>query len=217
MIRIGVFTDDPLAAIGLSSVLGADSDCQVAGVWEDAAGLAHLVEMTQPDVLLLDMACGLTLWQIADLRQRAPECKVICWVRTIQFDLAMNLLELGIRGVLPKTIPGHLLCDLVRRIAAGEHCVDDTLFAPAPTQALRLTGRERQILTMVSLGMKNREMASALSISEGTLKVYVSRLLQKTGMRDRHQLALYRLRNPEGAAIQPPYNGGGVVHASLTQ
>ena len=216
MIRIGVFTDEPLAAIGLSSVLGAESDYQVAGVWDAAAGLAHLVEKAQPDVLLLDMAGGLTLWQIADLRQRASECKVICWVRTIQFDLAMHLLELGIRGVLPKTIPGHLLCDLVRRVAAGEHCVDDTLFAPAPTQALRLTGRERQILTMVSLGMKNREMASALSISEGTLKVYVSRLLQKTGMRDRHQLALYRLRNPEGAAMPPPTNGG-VAHASLTQ
>jgi len=217
MIRIGVFTDEPLAAIGLSSVLGAETDYQITGLWDDSAGLAHLVEQSKPDVLLLDMACGLTLWQIADLRQRAPECRVICWVRTIQFDLAMNLLELGIRGVLPKTIPGHLLSNLVRRVAAGEHCVDDTLFAPAPTQTLRLTGRERQILTMVSLGMKNREMASALSISEGTLKVYVSRLLQKTGMRDRHQLALYRLRNPEGAAIQPPYTGGGVAHASLTQ
>jgi len=213
MTRIGVFTDEPTASIGLTSVLGAESDYQVVGVWEDAAGLAHQVEQTKPDVLLLDMACGLTLWQIADLRQRAPESKVICWVRTIQFDLAMSLLELGVRGMLPKTIPGHLLCGLVRRVAAGEHCIDDTLFAPAPAQALRLTGRERQILTMVSLGMKNREMASALTISEGTLKVYVSRLLQKTGMRDRHQLALYRLRNPEGGALRPPTNGGALQHA----
>ena len=210
MTRIGLFTDEPLAAIGLSSVFGSESDFRLVGEWDDAAGLAHQVEQSQPEVLLLDMACGLTLWQIADLRQRTPGCKVICWVRTLQFDLAMNLLELGVRGVIPKTIPGNALCGLVRRVAAGEHCVDDTLFAPAPAQALRLTGRERQILTMVSLGMKNREMASALSISEGTLKVYVSRLLQKTGMRDRHQLALYRLRNPEGGAMRPPVNGGSL-------
>lgn len=213
MTRIGVFTDEPLAALGLSSVFGAERDFQLTGVWDDAAGFAHQVEQSQPDVLFLDMACGLTLWQVADLRQRAPDCRLICWVRTIQFDLAMSLLELGIRGVLPKTIPGNVLCGLVRRIATGEHCIDDTLFAPAPTQALRLTGRERQILTMVSFGMKNREMASALSISEGTLKVYVSRLLQKTGMRDRHQLALYRLRNPEGGSMRAPINGVGMSAA----
>ena len=88
----------------------------------------------------------------------------------------------------------------------------DAQKAPEAAQALKLTGRERQILTMVSLGMKNKEMASALSISEGTLKVYVSRLLQKTGLRDRHQLALYRLRNPEAPMAPPPRLNGG-AHA----
>jgi DNA-binding NarL/FixJ family response regulator len=98
---------------------------------------------------------------------------------------------------------GHLLGNLLRKVAAGEQCIDESLFAPAPIHTLRLTGREQQILSLVSLGMKNKEMASALSISEGTLKVYVSRLLQKTGTRDRHQLALYRLRNPDGAEFVP--------------
>ena len=111
--------------------------------------------------------------------------------------------ELGVQGIVAKTTTGHLLNSLLRKIAAGEQCIDETLFAPAPVHTLRLTGREQQILSLVSLGMKNKEMASALSISEGTLKVYVSRLLQKTGMRDRHQLALYRLRNPDGVEFIP--------------
>ncbi|MCC7173573.1 MAG: response regulator transcription factor [Bryobacterales bacterium] len=204
MIRIGIFTDEPLAAMGLSSALAEERDWEIAGIWDDASILPALAEQTHPDVLLLDMACGLSLRQIAQLRQRAPRTMVVCWARTIQFDLAMNLLELGIRGVLAKTVSQQELGELIRRIAAGEHCIDDSVFVPVPAQTLRLTGRERQILTMVSLGMKNREMASALSISEGTLKVYVSRLLQKTGLRDRHQLALFRLRNPESAAPPPP-------------
>ncbi len=203
MLKIAVFTDEPMAAVGLSSMLEAEDGFSLVGKWDDPGSLARSVEEAHPDLLLLDMASRVSLWQITDMRQRTPECKVVCWVRTIPFDMAMNLLQLGIRGLIPKTVTGHLLAGLLRRVAAGEHCIDDTLLTPTPVQALKLTGREKQILTMVSLGMKNKEMASALSISEGTLKVYVSRLLQKTGLRDRHQLALFRLRNPEIPAPLP--------------
>ncbi len=207
MIRISVYTDEPTAAIGLASVLAAEGDFLLAGILDSLAGIAHGAEMERPDLLLVDMAGGAPVSQIEDLRHRAPGCKVVCWTRSLSFEMAIHLVEMGVQGILPKTVTGHLLCGFLRKIAGGEQCIDNRLFSAAPAHSVKLTGREQQILALVSLGMKNREMATALSISEGTLKVYVSRLLQKTGLRDRHQLALYRLRNLDGRQITPGWNG----------
>jgi len=95
---------------------------------------------------------------IADIRRRALECKVVCWVRTFPVELARGLLDLGVAGILPKTITGHLLVGMLRRIASSEQCVDETLFVSAPpAQVVKLTSRESQILSMVA-----RESASNL-------------------------------------------------------
>jgi DNA-binding NarL/FixJ family response regulator len=212
MVRVGVFTDEPMAAVGLTTFFSTDQDLLLVGIWDDQTGLARMVTLAEPDVLLLDMAGGMPATRVQEIRRRVPECKLVCWTRNLSFESAIHLVEIGVQGIIPKTTTGHLLNSFLRRVADGEQCIDDSLFSPAPVRALRLTTREQQILSLVSLGMKNREMASALSISEGTLKVYVSRLLQKTGMRDRHQLALYRLRNPDGNQLMPPPNGRHVEH-----
>jgi DNA-binding NarL/FixJ family response regulator len=212
MVRVAVFTDEPMAAGGLTSFFSTDQDLLLVGIWDSQAGLSRLVTMAEPDVLLLDMGSEMPAARIEEIRRRVPACKLVCWTRSLSFESAIHLVEIGVLGIVPKTTPGHLLSSILRRVADGEQCIDETLFAPAPVHALRLTGREQQILSLVSLGMKNREMASALSISEGTLKVYVSRLLQKTGMRDRHQLALYRLKHPDGAEFVPRTNGRHFEH-----
>jgi len=207
MTRTLVYTDEPMAAIGLASVLAAEDGFLLAGVLDNPAEIAHVAEMRKPDLLLLDMAGGELVAQIEGVRRRTPECKVVCWTRSLPFEMAIRLVEMGVQGILPKTVTGHLLCGFLRRIAAGEQYIDERFFSSAPAHSVKLTGREQQILALVSLGMKNKEMASALSISEGTLKVYVSRLLQKTGLRDRHQLALYRLKNPDSQETTPERNG----------
>jgi DNA-binding NarL/FixJ family response regulator len=73
-----------------------------------------------------------------------------------------------------------------------EKALTDSLMS---AQQFRLTRREGQLVSLVSQGMKNKEVATALNISEGTVKVYLSRLFQKLGVKDRFELALYGLKN----------------------
>ncbi|MFB3777660.1 MAG: response regulator transcription factor [Bryobacteraceae bacterium] len=207
MLRVGIYTDEPMAIAGLTSLLSTDRDLLLVGIWDKPGDLPRQASLARPDILLLDMACGLPAERVEEIRRRVPECRPVCWTRTMPFENAIRLVEIGVQGIIPKTTAGSALRSVMLRVARGEQCIDETLFAPAPLPALRLTAREQQILSLISLGMKNREMASALSISEGTLKVYVSRLLQKTGLRDRHQLALFRLKTQPGTMFIPPSNG----------
>ena len=210
MTRIAIFTDEPVLGVGLSAVLSTGSDLQFAGVWSDPASLTYFVSREKPDVLLLDLERDISLPMISDILHTAPECKLVCWVRSIPIDVALRLLDLGVAGVQSKHASGDAIAATLLRIAGGEKCVDESVFAPSPqSHRLKLTGRESQILSLVALGMRNREMASALSISEGTLKVYVSRLLHKTGLRDRRQLALFRLKNPDVASEAGRGDGDG--------
>jgi DNA-binding CsgD family transcriptional regulator len=67
-----------------------------------------------------------------------------------------------------------------------------------------LTKRESQLVSLLSQGLKNKEIATTLTISEGTVKVYLSRLFQKVGVKDRFELALYGLRNLQNMSGEAP-------------
>jgi DNA-binding NarL/FixJ family response regulator len=67
-----------------------------------------------------------------------------------------------------------------------------------------LTAREAQLVRLLSLGLKNREIAATLSVTEGTVKVYLSRLFAKLGVKDRFELALYGMRNPSAGSLRLP-------------
>jgi DNA-binding CsgD family transcriptional regulator len=70
-----------------------------------------------------------------------------------------------------------------------------------------LTGREIQLIRLLALGLKNKEIAATLSITEGTVKVYLSRLFQKLGVKDRFELALYGMKHPGSNAFRVPRQG----------
>ena len=135
MTRTLVFTDEPIAAVGLASALAADKDLMLARVFDDPTEIAHITETARADLLLLDLASGVTGAQIEDVRRRAPRCKIICWARSLPFEMGSHLLKLGVQGILPKTMTRHLLCSYLRRIAGGEQCIDRSLFAPAPAHS----------------------------------------------------------------------------------
>jgi DNA-binding CsgD family transcriptional regulator len=81
-------------------------------------------------------------------------------------------------------------------VAEGELWFDKSLTASFLTaRTVTLTNRESQLVMLLAQGLKNKEIAHALNISEGTVKVYLSRLFQKVGVKDRFELALYGLRN----------------------
>jgi DNA-binding NarL/FixJ family response regulator len=131
MTRIALFTDEPVMAIGVSSLLSAEMDFLVSGVWSDTASLADFVSRVKPEILLTDLEGGISLPMLSDILRAAPDCKVVCWVRSLPVGAALRLLDLGVAGIMSKRIAGDLITGTLRRVAAGGQCVDETLFTPA--------------------------------------------------------------------------------------
>ena len=195
MVRVVFHTDEPIAARGLTACLEKER-FEVVTTSCQAAELPAILAMHKPDILLLDYQGVASGNLISVARRAAPRCKCVLWVRRLSVEQAYQLIQLGARGIVQKTSTAEQLLDSMRKIADGQLAIDASLASELPdVEAVALTIRESQLLKLVARGMKNREMAKALSITEGTVKVYLSRLFQKAGVRDRYQLALYGIRN----------------------
>jgi DNA-binding NarL/FixJ family response regulator len=152
--------------------------------------------LDRPDLILLDLTAEVTLAALGELKRRMPECKIVLWVNSISTELAFQAMGLGIRGILRKTLPAELQMKCLQKVQAGELWFEKALtdlFLSA--RRVDLTRREGQLINLVSRGLKNKEIATALMIEEGSVKVYLSRLFHKVGVKDRFELALFGLRN----------------------
>ena len=127
-------------------------------------------------------------------------------------ELALQAMSLGVRGILRKTLPTETLLRCLTRVNEGELWFEKSLTdSIMSARRYSLTRREGQLVSLLSQGLKNKEIATALTISEGTVKVYLSRLFQKLGVKDRFELALYGLKNltPGGGALETTPHGAG--------
>jgi DNA-binding CsgD family transcriptional regulator len=121
-------------------------------------------------------------------------------------------MSLGVRGILRKTLPTETLLRCLTRVNDGELWFEKALTdSIMSARRYSLTRREGQLVSLLSQGLKNKEIATALNISEGTVKVYLSRLFQKLGVKDRFELALYGLKNltPGGGSMENIGAGAG--------
>ena len=132
-----------------------------------------------------------------------PGLRLVLWARNISTELAYQAIEHGVRGILRRTHPADVLLKCVRMVAEGGLWFEETLKASFTTmRTIALTRRESQLVSLLSQGLKNKEIASTLFISEGTVKVYLSRLFHKLGVKDRFELALFGLKNMSGGGTQ---------------
>jgi two-component system nitrate/nitrite response regulator NarL len=196
MIRTLIYTEAPILAHGLLELLSVDPSIEVLGTPSNLADLRHPLETAAPDILLLDLTSEMTFTELTDLRRSAPDCKIVLWANSIPHELAYQVLNLGIRGVLRKSLAAELIIKCLHKVHDGELWFEKTLtdsFLAA--DRVHLTRRESELVILLSQGMKNKEIARALLITEGTVKVYFSKLFQKVGVKDRFELALYALKN----------------------
>lgn len=197
MARVMLLADEPVLARGFAAVLASAPGFEHAAVCQSPSELLkRALSEERPDVLLIDLTPDVTFGLLTQLRRELPQCRIVLWVRTISTELAYQAMELGIRGILRKTLSADLLIKCLAKVSEGELWFDKGLTASfLSARMVTLTKRESQLVSLLSQGLKNKEIASTLSISEGTVKVYLSRLFQKVGVKDRFELALYGLRN----------------------
>jgi DNA-binding NarL/FixJ family response regulator len=203
-LRVAVADDQELVRAGLCGILRAASDLAVVGEAATGGQAIALVQAEKPDVVLMDIRMPELDGIEATRRITATEETKVLILTTFDLDeYVYSALRGGASGFLLKDTPPRQLIEAVRTVAHG-----DALLAPAitrrliaqftarPPAAVRpaqldvLTGREREVLTLVADGLTNDEIARHLYISPGTAKTHVRHLLTKLDARDRVQLAI---------------------------
>ena len=207
MTKVLVYSQEPILVAGLESILRNNHEFELLPVCDAASKLVQQISVTSPDIVLLDFTPEIDLNLIAGMKG----CKTVLWVSSISTEFAYQALGCGIRGILRKAFPTEVHLECLRSVAAGElwlekHLTDSFLSA----RRVVLTRREGQLVTLLAQGMKNKEIATELNISEGSVKVYLSRLFQKVEVKDRFELALFALKNLNskdtmGGSMQPKH------------
>lgn len=124
--------------------------------------------------------------------------RALIWCATGSAELGMMATDAGVLGLLADDSTERQIVAAAKAVAAGELWIPETSEpdAPAPRpSSLKLTPRESQLVTLLCRGLRNREIAQEMNVTEGTIKVYLSRLFEKTGVRDRFELTMLTFRN----------------------
>jgi two-component system response regulator DesR len=188
MIRVLLAEDQGMMRGALSLLLGLEPDIEVVAEVATGAEVVPEAIRVRPDVALLDIEMpdvdGLTA--AAELRQRLPGCKVLILTTFGRPGYLRRAMESGASGFLVKDAPVQELASAVRRVLKGERVVDPALAAAALSVGPNpLTDREREVLAAAADGATVADIASALHLSESTVRNYLSAAIGKTGSRNR--------------------------------
>lgn len=202
MDRLTVFAceSQPIVVEGLAKVLTGCEDLELLGAVSSMSDALEAVREHRPDVILVDQASGLKLvFQfIADVKSTWARCQPVLWVNELAEVDCFRALQLGARGIIKKNLPVAALRECLRSVGRGNVWIEDSLPHPhgrSERRGLpRLTPREKEIVHHVCGGLKNKEIAVALSITAGTVKVHLMHIFEKTGVKDRFELAVHGRR-----------------------
>jgi DNA-binding NarL/FixJ family response regulator len=206
-IRILLADDQRLMREGLRILLELEPDLQVVGEAEDGGAALEAYEETRPDIVLMDIRMpGIDgVEATRRIRARWPEARVIILTTFDDDEYIFEGLRAGALGYLLKDASGAELADAVRTVAGGGALIEPSVARKVVAEFARLatpgrpvdaglpeplSEREKNILELLAQGLTNREIAGRLHLAEGTVKNYVTAILQKLGVRDRTQAAL---------------------------
>ena len=200
LISLTVYTSEPLNSIALEVLFRQSKDISLLPIVCDVSNLLSQVGSLKPDVVLLAVDTSVDWGLLNQLRRESPDARVVLWLHEITPELAYQAIECGVRGILRKSLPPEMIVKCVRKVHEGELWFEKALTQTFLSgRTVKISKRESELITLVSQGLKNKEIATVLGVTEGTVKVYLSRLFGKIGARDRFELALIGLRNaPSG-------------------
>ena len=193
MIRVLLAEDQAMVRGALAALLNREQDISI--VAEVARGDEVLAAALNaaPDVALLDIEMpGATgIEAAAGLHAQMPACKVLILTTFGRPGYLRRAMEQGVVGFLVKDAPAAQLATAIRRAVAGERVVDPVLATAALSEGDNpLTEREQTVLQLVRHGASNGEIASALVLTEGTVRNYLSTAMQKLNASTRVEAAV---------------------------
>jgi DNA-binding NarL/FixJ family response regulator len=193
---IVLYSVQPMLSAGLQVILAASEGYRLAAACTDLRQLGEQIHRKAATLMLIELTPDVTLQALKELQAAGRTVPVILWVDHVSTEFASQVIAAGVRGILRKTMSVEEHLDCFRKVAAGELGLEKVLSDQLlSSQRVTLTPRERQVMGLVAQGLRNKEIAYTIGVTEGTIKVYLSRLFQKVGANDRLDLALFALRN----------------------
>jgi DNA-binding NarL/FixJ family response regulator len=204
-IRIVLADDHTIVRDGVAHLLNAEADFEVVGQASDGLQVIEMVSRLKPDVVLMDLQMPNLDGVAAIKRIRATDEQIKIIILTT-YDTDEYILEgirAGARGYLLKDVPKEELCRSIRLVNQGHSLMQPSLTArffnllaqrESKGNEAALTERELEVVRLIARGDRNKEIAQKMAISEGTVKGYVATILQKFGVTDRTQAAMYAVQ-----------------------
>ena len=197
-IRILIADDHPVVREGLAAMIKRRTDMTVVAEANHGQEAVALFHQHQPDVVLMDLRMpGMDgVEAILTIRAQTPEARVIVLTTYDTDEDIYRALRAGAKAYLLKDTPREELLDTIRAVSAGRTRVPSDVAAKLVERVSSetLTAREIDVLRLIVAGHSNREIATLLYISEGTVKTHVNHILMKLGVSDRTQAVTTALR-----------------------
>jgi DNA-binding NarL/FixJ family response regulator len=222
-IRVLVVDDQELVRSGFCVILDAAEGITVVGEAANGEAAVSAAAAQHPDVVLMDIRMpgmdGLEATRLLTRDSPDPTTPKVVMLTTFDLDeYVYEALRAGASGFLLKDSPRADLIAAVRAAAAGDAMLAPSVTrrlievfarrppetAPAPSRLASLTAREREVLVLLARGSSNTEIATALFVSEATVKTHVGNLLAKLGLRDRVQAVILAYETGIIIPGQPP-------------
>lgn len=196
MIKLVLADDHPMIQAAVESLLKG-SDYKLVAKASTGAEALEAIAREQPDIVVLDvqMPDGTGLDVLRRLRARCDDRRVVLLTASLDERGFAEALTLKVDGVLLKGSDPALLLDCLEAVRDGESWIDPHLDGAAAAAAAEeprvpLSPRERELVGLVREGLRNREIAERLGVTEGTVKVYLHSVFEKTGVVNRTELAI---------------------------
>ena len=213
MIKVLIADDQELIRQSLQIVLNSKQDIEVSDVAANGQEVIQCIWKNKPDIILMDIRMpkmdGVQCTKI--IKENYPQIKIIILTTFDDDEYVFNALKYGASGYLLKGVSMDELSDAIRTVYSGRAMINPDIAAkvlrlfsqmaqtnytiPVEEKDIRqLTKTEWRIIAQVEKGASNKEIADTLSLSEGTIRNYLSTILNKLNLRDRTQLAIWAVQ-----------------------
>lgn len=203
MIRLVLADDHRIILEGLEQLFRRERDFDVIATCTSGEEAIEATRKFKPDVLVLDlrMPRGDGLSVMRALRADGLPTRIVLLTASMEDDEVVEAVQLGVTGLVLKEAAAVKLVNCVRRVHAGERSLEPALVDRALNRVLKkqdavrltesLSPRETEIVKMVAVGMRNKEIANKLDIGEGTVKSHLHAIYEKLGVHGRVELTMY--------------------------
>jgi DNA-binding NarL/FixJ family response regulator len=218
LIRVILADTQAIFRAGLRKIFALEDDIRVVGQAETLPQTQSAVTKFSADVLIFESALTPNpVEAVTELLRQAPQLKILVVTPTSDEQLTLDLFRRGAHGILSREAEPETLVECLRKVAAGEPWLENqaihwmmdafrghNLRPSGARPKVQLTPKETLIVSCVTQGMKNKEIAIRVGTTEQVVKNYLRKVYDKLGVADRLELALYCLSHHVVDGVKPP-------------